>query len=438
MKTPTMGGYVFARGVIVTACALSVIGTSASSTAAADAPQTVRILIVGDSLTHGSAGDWTWRYRLWEHFKSAGVSVDFVGPRDDVFDRRADAPGSHAYLDPDFDREHAATWGMRLTPRSQEIADLVRDYQPDVVLELLGLNELVDARVPAGQVNDRLTGFVAAARSADPQVDLVLGGLPHVWRAPVAEFTKGLPGLARSLDTAGSRVIAASTHRGFSERRDTYDTNHPSARGEVKIAAGFADALSRLGIGPGYRRPLPRVRNGPHWPATLQARSGDRSAVLRWSNPPGVTGQFVWIRHRKGPWTRQSIAVTGNSWRVRGLANFHRYRIRLQATNWNAVARGVFSNVVALRPTPPAVSGLTVKRGERQLRVRWNQVRSVGGYRVAWWPRGQSRKANAVVTKRTRLVLKGLRAGRPYRVKVATVTYGKRGPAATITARRAS
>ncbi len=43
-----------------------------------DAP--MRVMIVGDSMTHGAEGDFTWRYRIWEWFRRENVSVQFVGP----------------------------------------------------------------------------------------------------------------------------------------------------------------------------------------------------------------------------------------------------------------------------------------------------------------------------------------------------------------------
>lgn len=43
-----------------------------------------RIMVVGDSITQGSSGDYTWRYRLWRHLTDRGVRVDLVGPRDDL------------------------------------------------------------------------------------------------------------------------------------------------------------------------------------------------------------------------------------------------------------------------------------------------------------------------------------------------------------------
>jgi hypothetical protein len=43
-------------------------------------PGAISIMVVGDSLTQGFEGDYTWRYRLWEWFSSQRLAVDFVGP----------------------------------------------------------------------------------------------------------------------------------------------------------------------------------------------------------------------------------------------------------------------------------------------------------------------------------------------------------------------
>jgi hypothetical protein len=40
----------------------------------------ISIMVVGDSISQGFEGDWTWRYRLWEWFQTEGVAVNFVGP----------------------------------------------------------------------------------------------------------------------------------------------------------------------------------------------------------------------------------------------------------------------------------------------------------------------------------------------------------------------
>lgn len=40
----------------------------------------ISVMVVGDSITQGREGDWTWRYRLWQWFQGEGVAVNFVGP----------------------------------------------------------------------------------------------------------------------------------------------------------------------------------------------------------------------------------------------------------------------------------------------------------------------------------------------------------------------
>lgn len=47
----------------------------------------LRVMVVGDSISHGSEGDFTWRYRMWEWFRANNVSVDFVGPYQGVLRR---------------------------------------------------------------------------------------------------------------------------------------------------------------------------------------------------------------------------------------------------------------------------------------------------------------------------------------------------------------
>lgn len=39
-----------------------------------------KVMVVGDSISHGHEGDYTWRYRLWQWFNTQGVAATFVGP----------------------------------------------------------------------------------------------------------------------------------------------------------------------------------------------------------------------------------------------------------------------------------------------------------------------------------------------------------------------
>src|SRR5215469_9183992 len=73
-----------------------------------------RIMIVGDSITQGSSGDYTWQYRLYEHLRADGVSPRMVGPYSWLFNNVTNVQGDCSYADPKFERANDAMWGMTL------------------------------------------------------------------------------------------------------------------------------------------------------------------------------------------------------------------------------------------------------------------------------------------------------------------------------------
>ena len=387
-------------------------------------PTATSLLLVGDSVTQGSTGDWTWRYRLWKHLVATGASVDLVGPRDDLFDRRTATFGNHEYADPAFDQDHAARWGMAFANQDYPIGELVSACRPDVVVEALGYNDLTWFSEQPQTVLDQARSFVAAARAADPGVDVVLVALPQTWTAGAAEYDQALAGLASELDTPASRVVEADTSTGFVEWVDTYDPAHLTATGEVKMAADVADALATIGVGAPYPRPLPQVANGPTRPAALSASAGDGTASLSWSLPPGADGVYVWVRDATigESWKRFATFFTDSpgSWTVEGLINYHHYRFRLQAAKGSAVAEHLFSDVVRVTPHPPAPARvrLSLTPGVHRITARWTASAGATSYTVSWKRRGSDRPAQVRRTAGTSLRIDRLASHRWYVVGV--------------------
>jgi lysophospholipase L1-like esterase len=357
---------------------------------AADRP--LRVLLVGDSVTQGSAGDWTWRYRLWQQLTADGTAVDFVGPYDDLFDNVGGDHGDRSYLDPDFDRDHAARWGLSFAFPADDIGDLVRDHQPDVVVETLGVNDLTFLGMEPAAVADEVRAFVADARAVDPEVDVVLGRQPQTWYAGVSAFNDLLDDVAVDLDDEASRVVVAAPDTGFAQRTHTWDSAHANAQGELLVAAAVADAFAELGLAPAYPRPLPTVPLGPRRAAALSARAIDGAAALTWVGPPGADREIVWLRDLTSgtPWRRLPGEVPEplvGAHVVDGLVNGHRYAVRLQpAKGYWAAAPDVRSNVVRVRPLPPPPGPVRVRSlwSPRPDRVRVVGVRVAGatGYRL--------------------------------------------------------
>ena len=340
--------------LLLAASLLLVVPSRGAGDEPADAANDVptRIMLLGDSVTQGSAGDWTWRYRLWRHLRAAGADVDFVGPDRHLADQ---AGPSYAYADRSFDQDHAAAWGLWAAAGMERVGGLVTTHRPDVVVVMLGINDLL-FNAPAESVLWCLQRIVEEARAADPGVDVVLSEVTQTWGTldgRAEAVNAGLPALAASLTTPESRVSIAHAAAGYRVSH-TFDGSHPSAQGEVRIAAAVADALSLLGIGAPYPRPLRTVGNVPRPPVILRARPANRAVRLSWKPPAGATSFFLWRRDAtaKHRWHRMAQPVTGTKLRVTGLRNLHRYEFKMKARKGGITVWDVTSPMVSGSPPP--------------------------------------------------------------------------------------
>ncbi|MET8246084.1 GDSL-type esterase/lipase family protein [Streptomyces sp. NPDC005202] len=210
-----------------------------------------RFMPVGDSMTIGSAGEHTWRYRLWQHLCATyGGPFTLVGPRETLYDKAAEAPTSYAYADPDFPRAHLAGWGEGWLHMAPLIGVAVRDCRADALLVSLGLIDL-GFYTNADQTAANVRAFVTAARAANARIRMVmLPVIPNIraasdapFAAQVARFNTLLAKTVADLDEPHSPLLLASPPPSYDLHTDTYDGTHPNANGEHKLAAAFAEAM---------------------------------------------------------------------------------------------------------------------------------------------------------------------------------------------------
>lgn len=225
---------------------------------------TMRFLFVGDSMTIGRAGDYSWRYRMWQHLGSLG-DHEIVGPRTELYDTDAGAPVSTAYADPAFPayaRRHLSGWGEGWLHMAPVIRDAVAADQVDILLVSLGLIDL-GFYTNSDQTAENARTFITEARAANPHVRMVLlPVIPNVraeYDAPFAaecdRFNVLLAKTVADLDTPASPILLASHPASYDIHSDTYDGTHPGPTGEHKLAAAFADAMHQAwGLGGPYRR----------------------------------------------------------------------------------------------------------------------------------------------------------------------------------------
>ncbi|ANW18882.1 GDSL-type esterase/lipase family protein [Streptomyces clavuligerus] len=226
----------------------------------------MRFLFVGDSMTIGCAGDFTWRYRMWRHLESTLPGrYAIVGPRTELYDVRAAAPVSAAYAAADGfpadARRHLAGWGEGWLHMAPVIGDVVAEHRADVLLVSLGLIDL-GFYTNSAQTEVNVRAFVAGARAAAPRVRMVLlPVIPNVrarvdapFAAECERFNELLAKAVADLDTAASPLLLASPPTGYELDGDTYDGTHPGPSGEHKLAGAFATAMHQAwGVGGPYQ-----------------------------------------------------------------------------------------------------------------------------------------------------------------------------------------
>ena len=263
-------------------------------------------MIIGDSITQGSAGDYTWQYRLYEHLRADGVRPRMVGPYGWLYNNVASVQKDFSYADPHFEHANDAAWGMALSREKAVIGAKVAKYRPAYLLVLLGLNDLFWLGLSQPVMAQDLGSFIAAARAKQPHIRIVLGLIPPdiheqkaSFKASVASYNHTIISTARHLSTASSPIAVAHDGADINVAADLWDGTHPNANGEVRIAAGFADVLaSRFHLGQHYPRPYPKLPTGPLTHPLLKARPGLKAgqAVLSWTLAPGAASYVVYVK----------------------------------------------------------------------------------------------------------------------------------------------
>jgi len=318
-------------------------------------------MIVGDSITEGSSGDYTWQYWLYKHLRAGGVSPRMVGPNHWLFNNVTQATRSISYADPRFQHANDASWGLTLIHEKDVIGAKVAKYRPDYLLVLLGLDDIAWQGISQPDMAANLASFIAAARAARPRIRIVLGLIPPDHRqqtdpafaASIAGFNRTIIATASRLSTVRSPIAVARDRAGINVAKDLLDGTHPNANGDIKIAAAFADVLaSRFHLGSAYPRPFPVLPTGPlTHPGLAVTPAGAGRAKLWWTLAPGADGYFVYLQDL----TRSEVTFTKlrwplfpalDPWTVSLLTPGDIYLFKLQACK--GVDCGAFSNVAGI------------------------------------------------------------------------------------------
>jgi len=236
-----------------------------------------KVLIIGDSMTQGQEGDYTWRYRLWSWFRQQNLAIKTVGPYTGTMqpnppsplpDANVNADGGYATgVSPEFENDsyHYSGWGWAAWQMKDLISEAVATYQPDLVLCMLGFNDMGWGMSDAAGTAESIQLIVERARRVKGNVGFAVANVGQ------RRFMDGREDLVRNTDMfngllelavgrlseRGSKVTVVRVREEYACEPGWcpagYDGLHPNALGEWQIARAFSKALvDRFDIGREY------------------------------------------------------------------------------------------------------------------------------------------------------------------------------------------
>lgn len=229
-----------------------------------------RVMIAGDSMTQGKEGDWTWRYRMWQWAQANNLNWDFVGPYTGTRNPPATLPpqppplfgttekdpgiiatgGYAAGVDPNFDHDHYAIWGRALAADDGEIGDIISAHPPDIMLVMLGFNDLGWFYSDAAGLLNNLKIFLYKTRQVKPDVTFAIANVPQrtFLNRPdlvqkTTDYNKMLTDNIASFSTAQSPVYLVHLQENYNCGQDGcpvgYDGLHPNASKQIPHTHAF-------------------------------------------------------------------------------------------------------------------------------------------------------------------------------------------------------
>ncbi|SFW78889.1 cellulose binding domain-containing protein [Amycolatopsis australiensis] len=217
-------------GVLAAACAALGAGpaTAASPGPAAAAPEPVRIMPLGDSITQGGTTGG-YRLDLGAKLRADGRAVDFVGS---MTDGPAGMP----------DREHEGHPGWTIAQIDANVTGRLATYRPRTILLHIGTNDMYGSD-PAGAPR-RLPALVDRITAQAPDADVFVATIRFADQA-VRTFDAAIAPDIRAKAAAGKHVHPVGMYPAVAIP-DLPDGIHPDAAGYREMAATRYRALQAV------------------------------------------------------------------------------------------------------------------------------------------------------------------------------------------------
>jgi len=213
---------------------------TAFNVAAGGIDERTSVMPLGDSLTDGYNIPGGYRIDLAAQFAAAGMATDFVGSL-------INGPATLT------DREHEGHSGWRIDQISASITSWMNAYQPDVVLLMIGTNDVVQDYQLA-TAPDRLSSLIDQIVVLAPATHVIVSSIPRIGGSPNSErvqaYNATVPGIVGGKVAAGKRVSFVDAYAVIGAGDLHTDYTHLNASGYSKLANAWYPAVrTALGLG---------------------------------------------------------------------------------------------------------------------------------------------------------------------------------------------
>ncbi|MFG1993910.1 GDSL-type esterase/lipase family protein [Actinoplanes sp. NPDC048988] len=374
-----------------------------------------RVLVVGDSISQGLEGDFTWRYRLAQHLAAVGQSVDFVGPWAGTHVIPAALPAEGQTLPAvhtgayrpgiSFDSANLAQWGWQMNKAKAVIEAETFAANPDYLLLELGFNDLgwfvSDANGLWTDLGAFLAGVDRAAARRGHQIKVAVGTVPQ--RSPI----EGRADLPVAIDAYNAKVRSSLGALGanyanlslavadiaarYDWRVDSYDDLHPGVRGEYVIADVYADTLAAawsFGAAASYPPATVDAPINLAFPAAVTVTPITEGLRISWSHVFGAGGYLLYQRNVSAgetTFTQLPLPIGADSWTSRPLPAGMRAEYQVRAVKGNLRANtpsSVATGTVGGSP-PGVVPRVEVSNiAENSAKISWTPASGADSYAI--------------------------------------------------------
>ena len=195
---------------------------------------TLRIMPLGDSITHGATVPGGYRIRLWEHFVTDNAPVDLVGSQ-------VNGPVT-------IDGNHEGHPGKAIQFMREGVRDWLYTNRPHIVLLMVGTNDVLfpEAHDFSGAAA-RLNALVGQITAIAPNTEVIVASVPTL-QEPIANerawrFNQDVQAIVNERADQGSRMTYVDMYNVL-EVADLADGVHPNERGYNKMADVWYSAIS--------------------------------------------------------------------------------------------------------------------------------------------------------------------------------------------------